>query len=623
MYRLKSRRHRKPEKSEKSEPDKRSKQRSQPHTNLSLPLAYGDTDPFSTADIPVTPHVNRILTFARDVCLPAFYFIDSLRDSSISAEYNRDVAASSGWISSPAARLGWQQVVDALADRCTAYACLSTYLALMAICNINPTKATEASLKMRAGSSALLRQKLLHHEAHPEDRAMHQELLWQVFWHFYAEFFAGNMIAAQVHGKMLKQSCENAEEGIISDHFLDSVIFVDSHMAAKHMVRPILDVEHWVPDVFARKWDKIDPHVAELTGECGEGLHSSVDWPILRSIFVRTRQALLVIRRSEEAKAFDLDFETLYYWLNSHSYVDSGILIQSYLSLVEEATTPPATTGKAGGQTNSSDSLGSIYTQASLSLAALFAIRDIGQEVLVNGVDVVDASSTITKHLREVLQKARSHCTLEEATKYRPAHLWCAFIGALIEQRHALPIECPETPPQPKKQKKLPPKRTAKPPATPNATSSASITINDPSTMHFNRLLAEIAYFMGLLSWQQISEALRHFIYSDLSEPHGTRWFWKTMGAYLDERRRANREQKEMTQHQAAKKAQSDDLHTSTPTPERTNSPQLSGEPRRWNSIGTPGMSSGRSTPSGLRSVNEAAEQRRWSVARSQDFDVE
>jgi hypothetical protein len=172
-------------------------------------LQGSNSDPFSAAGIAITPQINQVLTFARDVCLPAFYLIDSLRDSSISAEFNRDVANSSGWISSPAARLGWQQVVESLSDKCTALACLSTCLALMAMCGVNAAKATEASLKMRAGSSALLRQNLLRKR--PKVKGQ-QELLWQVFWHFYAEFFAGNMFAAQVHGKMLRQLCEMAEE---------------------------------------------------------------------------------------------------------------------------------------------------------------------------------------------------------------------------------------------------------------------------------------------------------------------------------------------------------------------------------------------------------------------------
>jgi hypothetical protein len=608
-------------------PEKRLKQRSQPHSDSALTLlSQGDADPFSTAGITITPQINRILTFARDVCLPAFYFVDSLRDSSISADVNKDVANSSGWISSPAAKMGWQQVVDALGDKCTALACLSTYLALMAICNINPAKATEASLKMRAGSSALLRQKLLHHESQPTDRKAHQELLWQVFWHFYAEFFAGNMAAAQVHGKMLRQSCENAEEGLITDHFLDSVIFVDSHMAAKYMVPPVLDVSHWVPNIYASTWDKVDSSVAEITGERGEGLHPCMDCVILRDIFVRTRQSLLVLRRSDEAQAFNLDFETLYYWLNSHSYVDSGTLIQCYLNLVEAATKFPETSDQEKRKMNASASLGFFYTQAALCQAALFAIRDIGQEVRINGVDVIDASTTITQHLKDVLEKAMSNCTLEEASKYRPAHLWCAFIGALIEQRHFLPVARPLTPPEPKKQRKLPPKVKPGSSTKPPPPSTTQPVINDPSTMHFNHLLAEIAYFMGLLSWQQINDVLKGFIYSDLSDPHGSRWFWKTMGAYLDERRKISREEREMRKNQAGSRAQpTTSTRTSPQMPVTTQSPPQSGvaEVRRWNTVATPapGMSSGRSTPAGARQVNEAIEHRRWSVARTQDFE--
>ena len=529
----------------KSESDKRPKSHAQPHINMDLALQRGNSDPFSAAGIVITPQVNHVLTFARDVCLPAFYLLDSLRDSSVTAEMNCDVTASSGWISSPAAQLGWQQVVDALSDKCTALACLSTYLALMSICRINSAKATESSLKMRAGSSALLRQRLLRSESQKMDVDSHRGLLWQVFWHFYAEFFSGNMIAAQVHGKMLRQWCETAEEGVITDHFLDSVMFVDSHMAAKYMTRPVLDVELWVPTVFAPTWQKIDCNISEITGEDGDGLHCCIDGLPLRPIFTRTRQALILLHRQEEAQAHGIDFGTIYYWLNSHSYVDCGILIDTYLRFVEEAMTKSPSEPDDDPSSNPHDSLGVIHTQTALCLSALYAIRDIGQGVRINGMDVVDASSTMTKHLKQALTQARLHCTPTELSHYRSAHLWCAFIGALDEQRKALPVVESPPPPRIDKNKGGISSALKRRPTAPVATSRIpQIDVLDPSNSYFNNLLAAIAHGMGLLSWQQVSDVLKQFIYTGQSEPHGSRWFWKTMGAYLDNRRRVEAEKR-------------------------------------------------------------------------------
>ena len=605
MSRIQSRRQR------KSETEKRLKQRSQPHTKPLSALQRGNTDPFSAAGITITPQINQVLTFARDVCLPAFYFLDALRDPSTSANLNRDVANSSGWISSPAAQLGWQQVVDALSDKCTALACLSTYLALMSICNINSAKATEASLKMRAGSSALLRQRLLRFEPQKAVVETHRELLWQVFWHFYAEFFAGNMIAAQVHGKMLRQSCETAGEGVITDHFLDSVIFVDSHMAAKYLTRPVLDIDIWIPDVFASAWKKIDDHIAEITGESGERLHASVEPQSLRTIFTRTRQALILLQRPEEAQSFEIDFESIYYWLNSHSYVDTGILIDKYLKLVEQASTLPSEHDRSD---QASGSLGTMHTLTALCLSALFAIRDIGQEVRINGIDVVDASTTITKHLKEALKQARVHCTPEERVKYRSAHLWCAFMGALGEQRQALPKVPEPLPPKPEQKKKshtpIPRPMTVEPPAVQR---SIPPTLLDPSNMHFNHMLAEIAHSMSLLSWQQVSDMLKQFIYTDLSEPHGGRWFWKTMGAYLDRGRQAAREEQER------RRATMADITTA-----REQSTAFAGAPPIQVPVGEirrrPGRTeSGRSTPTGQWSAprQRVADQGAWDMTKT------
>jgi hypothetical protein len=203
----------------------------------------------------------------------------------------------------------------------------------------------------------------------------------------------------------------------------------------------VLDIETWVPNVYKVTWRKVDSHIYKITAETEEKLHPTVAPQSLRAVFVRTRQAIVLLHRSEEAKVYEIDFETIYYWLNSHSYVDSGILIDRYLTLVEEAMalSPPSASLEISDQLF--ESLGTIYTQSALCLAALFAIRDIGQEVRINGIDVVSASTTIVKHLKQAIEQALTHCTPDERIEHRAAHLWCAFVGALSEQRLVLPTE--------------------------------------------------------------------------------------------------------------------------------------------------------------------------------------
>lgn len=468
-------------------------------------LQRGNSDPFNSAGITITPQVNQVLGFARDICLPAFYFDDVLRDSSGATQYSRDVTNSSGWISSPAARDGWEVILDALSDKCTALACLSSWLSLMAACNINPVKAHETSLKMRAGGSALLRQSLiqLNSDTTP-DPAKLSVFIWQVFWLFYGEFFAGNMSAAQIHGQMLRQACEKAGREIVTDHLLDSIVFVDSNMSAKYMVRTVLDIDHWVPEVFAPIWTKIDNNIPAITGEYGENLHPLVSSEPLRTIFIRTRQSLILLRQSSQTDSSDIDFATLYYWLNSHAYVDGGILIHKYLDMMEadmSLTNPPPAQPRYA-----------VYTRASLCLAALYMIRDLGHELKVNGISIVDASSSITQHLKAALAQAHALMPTSEH-RLRSAHLWCAYVGALDEQREHLILDHAE-------------KDTPAP------------VLRDAAGMYFNHLFAELAQSMGLLSWQQVADVLKQFIYTDAAEPHGSRWFWKTMGAYLDTQRK-------------------------------------------------------------------------------------
>lgn len=164
----------------------------------------------------------------------------------------------------------------------------------------------------------------------------------------------------------------------------------------------------------------------------------------------------------------------------------------------------------------------------------------------------------------------------------------------------------------------------------------AHLNILDPSNLHFNQLLAEIAHSMGLLSWQQLSDALKRFIYADSSEPHGSRWFWKTMGAYLDSNRKAAREQQEMRRaaHSESQKqsvefqAPSSSQPPSTPLPLRqsplSQSQDRSGESGRWSSVS--GMSnsdvSRPSASTGVGQSNESAEHRRWSIQRTHSHEL-
>ena len=127
-------------------------------------------------------------------------------------------------------------------------------------------------------------------------------------------------------------------------------------------------------------------------------------------------------------------------------------------------------------------------------------------------------------------------------------------------------------------------RRTVTLPETPGSSMTYN-SIRDPSNMPFNSLLAELAHSMTLLSWQQVSDVLKKFIYTDTTEPHGSRWFWKTMGSYLDRRRRFQ-EQRQQQAAQMPERRKSKEPES--PKPSDGSKQGGSRTSRRWSTTGGP-----------------------------------
>jgi len=108
---------------------------------------------------------------------------------------------------------------------------------------------------------------------------------------------------------------------------------------------------------------------------------------------------------------------------------------------------------------------------------------------MVMGTDIRDASPVIMKHLRESMLPALC-CTIDEKLRYREAHIWVLYIGALYERG----VELADT-------------------GLPTRTTS------------FQELLVREAREMGIMTWKQMQVIERKFMQTDLLRPQGYTWF--------------------------------------------------------------------------------------------------
>lgn len=210
---------------------------------LPSPLAIlkkGSSDPFDTRAIAITPFVNEIMIFVRDFVTPGFYFTDFLQECSSTRPKQRQLS-STDWVSATAAQQSWRTLVTGLDDRCTALACLSTYLTIMTVFKQNAARIFTMIIQLKTESTSLLRSTLESGKEMSSDRTV----LLRVFWHFCAESVVRNKAAAQIHGTMLRSLIDQAgKTDPISEQFMLQILFHDTDLAVKTMTRPVFDPEY-------------------------------------------------------------------------------------------------------------------------------------------------------------------------------------------------------------------------------------------------------------------------------------------------------------------------------------------------------------------------------------------
>lgn len=437
----------------------------------------GSCDPFDAAALQITPRINQIIIFIRDVAIPAAYFNNmfagltkDVRESDLSVLKDNAVISRAG------AQRAWQAIIDSLDDELTALSRIMGYSSLLATLSpeLRWTQAFQDCMRGRA--LRLLSDAVRGEETNIEHNPKYQQIIYGLF---QAACIESDLKAVQTHGAMLRKLFE---KGLCHPHLLIQALMFDGDFATKHDRRCVLDVDFWYPRVFAPIWNVTKAYFPR-TPAAERDIHETVVVPELREFIARIRDTSDVMERNQFTGKLDpVGTDRRFAESVTKGLLDCAQLNHLYLDLADEDQ------ARVIGS-----SIGQRHTQTALTAAVQYVKRRVGSQAMINGKDYRDANSTLIRRLRLSLLKAYKTCTLEELFELGEAHLWMLFVGTEYEVKMVKELRLVRY-------------------------------------SWFAKELSQQAHLMDVVKWSQMRRIAQRFLYAEFVTPNGALWFEKLMG---------------------------------------------------------------------------------------------
>jgi hypothetical protein len=361
-------------------------------------LLKGNSDPFSVFAIEITPQVNELLTFYRDLFIPSVYR-----------------TGPQGWKTSKSANAEWRRRMDGLQDKGGALTFLARHAQIASVATRNSKLGLEA-MSFTAKSTSVLRTRLEGNVALDSTVYWHISLLWGI------EILMRNFKGAIVHGKMLRSLLEKqSRDGEVDLNMLRAVLYNDSHLLCMTMQPSVFDYDTWIPDLYKGVRQLAAEKLPSLREPPREELDASIEGEFLQNVFSERRRHTRIWGLHPDLSATigtEVDV-----WLAVKCHIDVGQLVKHTVQCMDEAdSSPPSRAGY-------------LYAQSYLSLALLYWIRLIKAGfMMVCGVETHDSQRTLLSKLREALYRAEVFEDGVDRLIYRNAKLYALFTGAQAER---------------------------------------------------------------------------------------------------------------------------------------------------------------------------------------------
>ncbi|KAJ9610615.1 hypothetical protein H2200_005392 [Cladophialophora chaetospira] len=437
-------------------------QLTRPSSPLS-PLGKGNSDPFHVYSIPIGPEENSLFTLYRDHILPSVYFL-STRSKNMNDQNLNELASRD-----------WRDNVSGLDEKGTALGTLARFGAMAS--RFNPHM-KEVTLSFLGPSTRILRGKVLAKQALDNHiDCLHINML------FNTEIITENVAGAVAHGTMLLHIFKlQWSQQRLDYKMLLYELHNDLQLTSTFLVRPIFDVENWLPEVLKPLWDAASPHF-EAHSNVEEDLDTAIQHEVLIHWFKLRRQMIRYEGLSaDDERVPPLPLVTAS--LMASSFLFHSRMINLYLDLEDEL--------KHDGL--SEDVRSRLYAQQCLALAGAHLRRFTGYRPKIRGVPVYDDTRFVNA-LKHALEQCEATSACLDVDKYRKARIWALYIGALVER--------------------------------------GSVTEQTRTCQQwFNRKLAESALKTKINTWDQLRIMLKRFLYEGSLMSQGSVWFEELLLSY-------------------------------------------------------------------------------------------
>ncbi|OCT51571.1 hypothetical protein CLCR_08407 [Cladophialophora carrionii] len=388
--------------------------RGQGEHNVPPPVVLaGNSDPFASTTIAVTPLVNHLLIFTRDFILPA--------------NHGNESALYGGKIHM---HRYWRDNVRGLDDgRADGYAYLARSAAILA--KIKPENETVLlALHYIGKATSKLRESMLKRE----DSQAH---MWEVYALLAAEVAAHNFKAAAVHGRMLARLLQPEGRTLKAEpRLLMGALFQDMTRACLWLTRPSFDLDRWDAE-------HLPEHIIdEIAPEARDSPSALPFYEDLAPSLPRSFAALVIgVREWHHALGMGMlnkSLATLKVFTNAAMKIMllSGHFLTQYLDRVELWTLLPSP---------------ELLVDACLALAAAYWVRravhdrmDAGSKLEEAGSWAFDMSLVVAWRLRELDLKVeeQGQGLVKLGSEAAEDRLWWLFVGTMAERNVRLMPDC-------------------------------------------------------------------------------------------------------------------------------------------------------------------------------------
>lgn len=270
-------------------------------------LLKGDSDPFDTHATPITPEVNQLITFFRDLVIPSAYY-----------------TGPQGWKTSKTANAHWQSAVQGLGDEGSALAFLARYAHIAAIVNKDQRMICQA-LRYTSQSITLLRERLEEFTASTQEATLESQLMyWQINLLWGTEILNHNLDAAVFHARMLLRLAKQSSHTQLDTTFLRYVMYNDSHLISLFMIRSVFDYDVWIPEQYKAMEAMVTPELPKFDDAHAEIIDPSVENELLKQIFTTRREHVEVWKQRTTVGEIS---PRIYAWVSLAHLSRSGFFI--------------------------------------------------------------------------------------------------------------------------------------------------------------------------------------------------------------------------------------------------------------------------------------------------------